>query len=55
MDCTRHVLRVLEHLKLDALIPIGGDDTLSYASRLHQEGVQHRRHPEDDGQRRVRH
>jgi 6-phosphofructokinase 1 len=27
-------------LKLDALIPIGGDDTLSYASRLHHEGVQ---------------
>jgi 6-phosphofructokinase 1 len=40
LDCTRHVLRVIEHLKLDALIPIGGDDTLSYASRLHHEGVQ---------------
>ncbi len=40
VDCTKHVLRVLDHLKLDALIPIGGDDTLSYASRLHHEGVQ---------------
>ena len=37
VDCTRHVLRVLDHLRLEALIPIGGDDTLSFASRLHQE------------------
>ena len=29
-DCTPHVLRVLEHLGIDALIPIGGDDTLCY-------------------------
>lgn len=36
-DCTKHVLRVLQHLKLDALIAIGGDDTLSYAVRLHKE------------------
>lgn len=39
IDCTRQVLKVLEHLKIDALIPIGGDDTLSYAARLGQEGV----------------
>jgi 6-phosphofructokinase 1 len=38
-DCTPHVLRVLEHLRIDTLIPIGGDDTLSYAVRMHQEGV----------------
>ena len=38
VDCTQHILRVLEHLKLDALIAIGGDDTLSYAVRLHKEG-----------------
>lgn len=38
-DCTPHVLRVLEHLGIDTLIPIGGDDTLSYAVRMHQEGV----------------
>ncbi|MEI6310300.1 MAG: 6-phosphofructokinase, partial [bacterium] len=38
MDCTRHALRVLQHLGLDAIIPIGGDDTLSFAVRLHREG-----------------
>ena len=36
-DLTPHVLRVLQHLKVDGLIAIGGDDTLSYAARLHQE------------------
>ena len=30
---------MLDHLGLDALIPIGGDDTLSYGLRLHDEGV----------------
>ncbi len=38
IDCTKHVLRIFDHLKLDALIPIGGDDTLSYAARLDREG-----------------
>ena len=38
-DHTAHVLRVLEHLGIDALLPIGGDDTLSFALRLHEEGV----------------
>lgn len=38
LDFTPHVLKVLEHLKTDALLPIGGDDTLSYAVRLHKEG-----------------
>jgi ATP-dependent phosphofructokinase / diphosphate-dependent phosphofructokinase len=37
IDCTRHILRVLDHLGLEALIPIGGDDTLSFAARLHTE------------------
>jgi 6-phosphofructokinase 1 len=37
-DCTRHVLKALAHLGIDVLIPIGGDDTLSYAVRLHREG-----------------
>ena len=37
IDCTKHVLKVLAYLKLDALIAIGGDDTLSYAVRLHKE------------------
>jgi 6-phosphofructokinase 1 len=36
-DCTDHILRVLEHLEIGALLAIGGDDTLSYALRLHQE------------------
>jgi len=39
LDFTPHVLKVIEHLKLDALIPIGGDDTLSYGERLHREGI----------------
>jgi len=38
-DFTGHVLKVVEHLGIDALVPIGGDDTLSYALRLHDEGV----------------
>ncbi len=38
-DLTAHVLRVLDRLGIDALIPIGGDDTLSYGLRLHDEGV----------------
>jgi ATP-dependent phosphofructokinase / diphosphate-dependent phosphofructokinase len=38
-DFTTHVLRVVESLGIDALVPIGGDDTLSYALRLHDEGV----------------
>jgi ATP-dependent phosphofructokinase / diphosphate-dependent phosphofructokinase len=38
-DHTDHVLRVIEKLGISALIPIGGDDTLSFALRLHQEGV----------------
>ncbi len=38
-DVTSHVLTNLEFLNVDYLIPIGGDDTLSYAQRLHKEGV----------------
>ena len=38
-DFTDHALRVVDKLGLDVLIPIGGDDTLSYGLRLHQEGV----------------
>ena len=38
-DLTPDVLKNLEHLGLDILIPIGGDDTLSYGVRLHKEGV----------------
>jgi 6-phosphofructokinase 1 len=38
-DFTSHVIKNLEHLGIEALIPIGGDDTLSYAERLHREGL----------------
>ncbi len=38
-DLTPTVLDNLAYLGVDFLIPIGGDDTLSYAQRLHQEGV----------------
>jgi 6-phosphofructokinase 1 len=38
-DHTGHVLRVIEQLGIGALIPIGGDDTLSFGLRLHDEGV----------------
>ena len=37
-DFTPHVLKNLEYLQIDRLIPIGGDDTLSYGERLHREG-----------------
>ena len=38
-DVTRDVLSHLNHIGVDVLIPIGGDDTLRYAKRLHDEGV----------------
>ena len=38
-DLTPEVLKNLEFLGIDSLIPIGGDDTLSYGVRLYQEGV----------------
>jgi 6-phosphofructokinase 1 len=37
-DFTDYVLNVLGSLGIDVLIPIGGDDTLSFAVRLHKEG-----------------
>ncbi len=38
-DLTPEILQNLEWLGVDYLIPIGGDDTLSYAVRLYKEGV----------------
>ncbi|REJ88513.1 MAG: ATP-dependent 6-phosphofructokinase [Planctomycetota bacterium] len=38
-DFTPEVLKNIEFLGIDSLIPIGGDDTLSYGLRLHKEGV----------------
>ncbi len=37
-DLTDEVLKNLEYLGMEYLIPIGGDDTLSYGVRLQQEG-----------------
>jgi 6-phosphofructokinase 1 len=38
-DITDHVLENLRFLGIDCLIPIGGDDTLSYGAHLHSRGV----------------
>ena len=38
-DLTPEVLKNLDYLGIDYLIPIGGDDTLSYGARLHKEGI----------------
>jgi ATP-dependent phosphofructokinase / diphosphate-dependent phosphofructokinase len=38
MDFTDHILKVLDHLGIDVLVTIGGDDTLSYSVRLNREG-----------------
>ena len=38
-DLTPEVLKNLDFLNVDYLIPIGGDDTLSYGVRLYREGM----------------
>jgi len=38
-DVTEEVLNNIEFFGIDYLIPIGGDDTLSYGHRLHKEGI----------------
>ena len=38
-DLTEEVLANIGHLGIDTLIPIGGDDTLSYGVHLHEKGV----------------
>ena len=38
-DVTDTVLSNLDFLGIDYLVPIGGDDTLSYGAHLHQQGV----------------
>lgn len=38
-DLTPEVLKNLDFLGIDFLIPLGGDDTLSYAVRLYREGA----------------
>jgi ATP-dependent phosphofructokinase / diphosphate-dependent phosphofructokinase len=39
VDLTPAAIRALEHLGLDMLVAIGGDDTLSFAKRLHEAGA----------------
>jgi ATP-dependent phosphofructokinase / diphosphate-dependent phosphofructokinase len=39
LDLTSAALEVLEFLRLETLVAIGGDGTLSFACRLHEEGV----------------
>jgi 6-phosphofructokinase len=38
-DLTEEVTKNLEYLGIDFLVPIGGDDTLSYAVELHKKGT----------------
>lgn len=38
-DLTSAAVRTIEFLRLDALVALGGDGTLSFARRLHREGV----------------
>lgn len=38
-DLTPEIIKNLEYLGIDYLIPIGGDDTLSYGVRLYSEGI----------------
>lgn len=54
-DLTDEVLKNLEFLGINYLIPIGGDDTLSYAVQPAQAGSQGYRHTQDHGQRRPGH
>jgi 6-phosphofructokinase 1 len=38
-DITPEIVKNLDFLGVETIIPIGGDDTLSYGHRLHEEGV----------------
>jgi ATP-dependent phosphofructokinase / diphosphate-dependent phosphofructokinase len=38
IDYTDYILKVIEHLGIDVLVSIGGDDTLSFSVRLNKEG-----------------
>jgi 6-phosphofructokinase 1 len=38
IDYTEYCLNILSHLGIDVMVPIGGDDTLSFGVRLHKEG-----------------
>ncbi len=38
IDYTDYILKVIDHLGIDVLVSIGGDDTLSFSVRLNREG-----------------
>jgi len=38
-DLSKEVLANIEYLGIDTMVPIGGDDTLSYGVHLHKQGV----------------
>ena len=38
-DLTREAMRVIDFLRVDALVALGGDGTLTFARRLHAEGI----------------
>lgn len=38
IDCTDHILQVLDYMNIDALIPIGGDGSLRFAAHLTTQG-----------------
>lgn len=39
VDCTPHILRVMEHLGIDVMVTIGGDGTLTFSAHLHRQGM----------------
>jgi ATP-dependent phosphofructokinase / diphosphate-dependent phosphofructokinase len=39
VDLTKYIVHNIENLGIDVVVPIGGDDTLTFAVRLHKEGV----------------
>lgn len=39
VDCTAHILRVMEYLGIDVMVTIGGDGTLTFSAHLHREGM----------------
>jgi 6-phosphofructokinase 1 len=39
IDYTDYIINVMERLGIDVVVPIGGDDTLSFAVHLHKKGV----------------
>ena len=38
-DYTDYVINNIDHLGINVMVPIGGDDTLNFAVRLHKEGI----------------